>query len=61
MGNENAQSRRSKEISSYSAITAHSGVQGKSRGFPNRFLRRRGMISQMSLGLGGAIQFTLSH
>lgn len=57
MDNGDALSRRSKEISSYSAINAQLGVHGKSRGFPNRFLRRRGMISQMSLGLGGTIHF----
>lgn len=57
MGNGNALSRRSKEMSSYSGINAQFGVHGGSREFPNKIRRRRGMISQMSLGLGGTIQF----
>lgn len=48
MGNWNAHSQGSKK-------SEHSGLHG--RGVPNRFRRRRGMISQMSLGLGGAINF----
>uniref|UniRef100_A0A8W8P2A2 Uncharacterized protein n=1 Tax=Magallana gigas TaxID=29159 RepID=A0A8W8P2A2_MAGGI len=43
IGNWNAHSQGSKK-------SEHSGVHG--RGVPNRFRRRRGMISQMSLGLG---------
>lgn len=44
-------------MSSYSGINAQFGVHGRSREFPNKIRRRRGMISQMSLGLGGTIQF----